>query len=115
VHSSPEVQRPADPRPRVLAEANPAAGGVVLVDLAVVGPLDAQVEASVSRQREVCEGEQQVPRHRVHVLERQLARELALGIEAARVEYPVRGEGRCGQHDQREYPTRGSQQTASSE
>ena len=77
-----KVQRPAQTRPGIHGRRVDAIAGQDLVNLAVVRPLNAQVEARVTWQDEISEGQQQIARHRVDMFERQLARELPVGIEA---------------------------------
>src|SRR5262245_4140714 len=78
-----KMQRPAKARPGVVSGQNGAGGvraGVALEDLAVVGPLDLQVEARVAGQHQVREGEEDVAREGVDVFEGELVQQLPVRL-----------------------------------
>jgi hypothetical protein len=94
------MQRPPDPCPRV-SGANERVGL-----LAVVGPLDLEVESRVPWQHEIGERQQEIASERVDVLVGELGKKGTIGIESPRVVHQVSGQelGWCPQNEEHDQP-----------
>src|SRR5262249_40052569 len=115
---APEVETPADARPRILVQRLVTVVRVMRIHGTVVDALDGEIEPGVARQGQVGDDEDQVAGERVDVLVRQDRVRPMIHAEAILIEHGLGGDGgyryQALQGDDEDRQTQQTMQTHSS-